>query len=90
MTTAWDLTSAVLVGVASGATNKALARVLIVDEKTVEYHVTKLLARLEVPNRTALVGKAYATGLVTDWPPRIDVGKWQKFTEMNAEKGQQR
>jgi hypothetical protein len=39
----------------------------------VEYHVSGLLRKLKVPNRAALVSRAYSMGVlkVGTWPPKV-------------------
>jgi DNA-binding CsgD family transcriptional regulator len=43
--------------VAIGHTNRQIARSLVISEKTVETHVSRIIAKLDVPNRAA-VGRA--------------------------------
>ncbi len=54
----------VLLLVASGKTNKAIARELFVSEKTVDRHVSNIFAKLDVPTRAAATAWAYRHGLV--------------------------
>jgi DNA-binding CsgD family transcriptional regulator len=58
--------------VAAGDTSSAIAARLGLTADGVSYHLTRLTGRLGVPNRTALVAKAYTLGLLdpTAWPPR--------------------
>ena len=51
--------SRVLVGIAEGLSNKAIAAELGLAENTVEYHVTRILARVGVPHRAALVARVW-------------------------------
>lgn len=73
---------AVLEGVALGQSSAQLARQLSVSQKGVDYHVAKLAELLGVPNRTALIARAYATGLLVPglWPPRATayVAEWRR------------
>jgi DNA-binding NarL/FixJ family response regulator len=45
--------------IATGHTNRQIARSLVISEKTVETHVSRIIAKLAVPNRAA-VGRALA------------------------------
>jgi DNA-binding CsgD family transcriptional regulator len=54
----------VLRHVASGKTNKLIARELCLSEKTVDRHVSNILAKLEVPSRAAATAFAYENKLV--------------------------
>jgi DNA-binding NarL/FixJ family response regulator len=54
----------VLLLVASGKTNKVIARELFVSEKTIDRHVSNIFAKLDVPSRAAATAWAYQHGLV--------------------------
>jgi DNA-binding CsgD family transcriptional regulator len=54
----------VLRWVAKGKTNKAIARELHLSEKTVDRHVSNILAKLDVPSRSAATAYAYERDLV--------------------------
>ena len=54
----------VLLLVASGKTNKIIARELFVSEKTIDRHVSNIFAKLDVPSRAAATAWAYRHGLV--------------------------
>ncbi|TDU74650.1 LuxR C-terminal-related transcriptional regulator [Streptomyces sp. KS 21] len=58
--------------VAAGASGSAIAREVGLTVDGVNYHVTRLCRRLGVPNRRALIARAYVLGLLdpTAWPPR--------------------
>ncbi|MFG2712345.1 helix-turn-helix transcriptional regulator [Streptomyces goshikiensis] len=58
--------------VAAGASGPAVAREVGLTVDGVNYHVTRLCRRLGVPNRPALIARAYVLGLLdpTAWPPR--------------------
>lgn len=56
--------SEVLQLVARGASNKRIARDLSVSERTVKFHVSSLLAKLNAPNRTAASSIARERGLI--------------------------
>ncbi|MFE7532184.1 diguanylate cyclase, partial [Kitasatospora sp. NPDC057542] len=49
-----------------------IAREIGVTPDGVNYHLARLSRRWRVPNRTALVARAYATGVLAPdvWPPR--------------------
>lgn len=59
--------------VAAGATASAIARSVGLTADGVNYHLTRLCRRLDVPNRPALVARAYVLGLLdrSAWPPRV-------------------
>ncbi|MGW0537160.1 PAS domain-containing protein [Streptomyces sp. NPDC003032] len=61
--------------VAGGATTAVVARAVGIGVDGVNYHLTRLCRRLRVPNRTALVARAYVLGLLdaTAWPPEVAV-----------------
>jgi DNA-binding NarL/FixJ family response regulator len=50
--------------VASGKTNKAIARELLLSEKTVDRHVSNIFTKLDVPTRAAATAFAYEHQLV--------------------------
>jgi DNA-binding NarL/FixJ family response regulator len=50
--------------VASGKTNRAIADVLIVSEKTVASHISHILTKLGLPSRAAATAYAYDRGLL--------------------------
>jgi DNA-binding CsgD family transcriptional regulator len=50
--------------VATGKTNRAIARQLAISERTVDRHVSNILMKLELPSRSAATGYAYEHGLV--------------------------
>jgi len=50
--------------VARGKSNKEIARDLFVSERTIDRHVSNILARLRVPSRAAATAFAYEHGLV--------------------------
>jgi DNA-binding NarL/FixJ family response regulator len=54
----------VLVHLAHGMTNIEIARVLVVSEATTKTHVSNVLAKLQVRDRTQAVIVAYTSGLV--------------------------
>jgi DNA-binding NarL/FixJ family response regulator len=60
----------VLVLVAEGQTNKAIAEALFIAPSTVKYHVTSLLTKLDAATRTQLVTRAAARGLLLLQSPR--------------------
>jgi len=54
----------VLLLVASGKTNKVIAQALFLSEKTIDRHVANILAKLDLPSRSAATAWAYENGLV--------------------------
>ncbi|WP_435220615.1 helix-turn-helix transcriptional regulator [Streptomyces sp. Tue6028] len=65
------LEARILTLVASGATSALIARSVGLTADGVNYHLSRLCRALKVPNRTALVAKAYVLGFLrpTSWPP---------------------
>lgn len=63
----------IIEGIASGLSTIPLASRLFLSRQGVEYHVSGLLRRLKVPNRAALVSRAYSMGILTVgvWPPKV-------------------
>jgi DNA-binding NarL/FixJ family response regulator len=55
----------VLRHVASGKTNKLIARALGLSEKTVDRHVSNILTKIDAPSRAAATAFAYQHGLVS-------------------------
>ncbi|KOV64761.1 diguanylate cyclase [Streptomyces sp. MMG1121] len=62
----------VLALLASGADTATAARELGLSKDGVTYHLRRLSARWDAANRTELVARAYALGVLTPgaWPPR--------------------
>jgi len=52
--------------VATGDSNQAIANKLVVTVRTVKKHVTNILGKLGVSNRTQAVARARALGLLSD------------------------
>jgi DNA-binding NarL/FixJ family response regulator len=50
--------------VASGATNRAIAAELVLSGRTVDRHVSNILAKLGVSSRAAATARAYEQRLV--------------------------
>jgi DNA-binding NarL/FixJ family response regulator len=50
--------------VAAGKTNRAIARDLLVSEKTVASHISHILTKLALPSRAAATAYAYDHGLI--------------------------
>lgn len=70
-----DLDLKIIEGVAAGASTKRLSTELYLSKQGVEYHVSSMLRKLAVPNRAALVAKAYELGILDAryWPPRLRI-----------------
>ncbi|AZS88707.1 PAS domain-containing protein [Streptomyces griseoviridis] len=68
-----EIDARILEGIAAGVSTIPLASRLYLSRQGVEYHVTGLLRALKVPNRAALVSRAYSMGVlkVGTWPPRV-------------------
>jgi DNA-binding NarL/FixJ family response regulator len=58
--------------VASGATNPEIARKLFLSRKTVERHVSNILAKLGVRNRAELAGRLRETPATGGLPPKSE------------------
>ena len=50
--------------VASGRTNKAIAKLLFLSEKTIDRHVSNIFHKTSVGSRAAATAYAYESGLV--------------------------
>ncbi|SDD36297.1 helix-turn-helix transcriptional regulator [Actinokineospora iranica] len=63
----------IIEGIAAGVSTKELSTELYLSKQGVEYHVSSMLKKLDVPNRAALVSKAYVLGILNarHWPPRL-------------------
>ncbi|WP_432590749.1 LuxR C-terminal-related transcriptional regulator [Streptomyces sp. HD1123-B1] len=68
-----EIEARILEGIAAGLSTIPLAARLYLSRQGVEYHVTRLLRKLRVPNRAALVSRAYSLGVlnVGSWPPKV-------------------
>ncbi|PAU46379.1 helix-turn-helix transcriptional regulator [Streptomyces albireticuli] len=68
-----EMDARILEGIAAGVSTIPLASRLYLSRQGVEYHVTCLLRKLKVPNRAALVSRAYSMGVLTvgTWPPKV-------------------
>lgn len=68
-----EIDARILEGIAAGLSTIPLASRLYLSRQGVEYHVTGLLRKLRVPNRAALVSRAYSMGVlnVGTWPPKV-------------------
>ncbi|MEV7231877.1 LuxR C-terminal-related transcriptional regulator [Polymorphospora sp. NPDC051019] len=68
-----ELDAQIIEGIAAGECTIRIANRVYLSRQGVEYHVSKLLRHLRVSNRTALVAKAYALGILAagTWPPAV-------------------
>ncbi|MEZ3178125.1 helix-turn-helix transcriptional regulator [Streptomyces pimonensis] len=68
-----EVDARILEGIAAGVSTVPLAARLYLSRQGVEYHVSGLLRKLKVPNRAALVSRAYSMGVlkVGTWPPKV-------------------
>jgi DNA-binding NarL/FixJ family response regulator len=58
----------VLIFIARGLTNDAIAENLVISPATAKTHVSRILSKLEAHDRAQLVVIAYESGLVTPTP----------------------
>ncbi|MEU6483301.1 LuxR C-terminal-related transcriptional regulator [Streptomyces sp. NPDC046887] len=60
-------------GLALGLSNAELGRELHLSRQGLDYHIGRLRQKFGARSRTALVARAYATGLLTPgtWPPHV-------------------
>lgn len=67
-----EIQARILAQAAAGATTATIARAVGLTADGVNYHLARLSTRLDAPNRTALVARAYVVGLLdpTAWPPK--------------------
>ncbi|WP_443073668.1 LuxR C-terminal-related transcriptional regulator [Streptomyces sp. NBC_01429] len=67
------LDAQILEGIAAGVSTVPLASRLHLSPHGIEYHVARLFRKLKVPNRAALVSRAYSMGVlkVGTWPPKV-------------------
>jgi DNA-binding CsgD family transcriptional regulator len=68
-----ELDAKVLEGIAAGYSTVQMAGKLFLSRQGVEYHVGSMLRQFKCSNRSALVAKAYAQGVLTvgQWPPQV-------------------
>jgi DNA-binding CsgD family transcriptional regulator len=62
----------ILALLAAGLSTDEVGRELHISAHTVTHHIGKMLDRVEASNRTELVARGYALGVLRpqDWPPR--------------------
>ncbi|MER6298005.1 PAS domain-containing protein [Kitasatospora sp. NPDC001539] len=63
----------ILAAAARGATTARIAKEIGLTADGVNYHLARLARRWQLPNRTALVARAYALGVLVPgaWPPEV-------------------
>lgn len=68
-----EMDSTIVEGLAAGDTTEQLSLRVMLSQGGVEYHVSGLLKKFRVPNRTALVSKLYYLGILRPgvWPPAV-------------------
>ncbi|WP_063794240.1 helix-turn-helix transcriptional regulator [Streptomyces graminilatus] len=68
-----ELDARILEGVAAGVPSAQLAVRLYLSRQGIEYHIGGMLRKFQAPNRSALVSRAYASGIlcIGSWPPRV-------------------
>lgn len=62
----------ILALLAAGLSTDEVGRELHISAHTVTHHIGKMLSRVPASNRTELVARGYALGILhpRDWPPR--------------------
>jgi len=68
-----ELDARIVEGIAAGVSTVQLASKLYLSRQGIEYRVGMMLRKMRVPNRAALVSRAYSMGLLSvgTWPPRV-------------------
>ncbi|MFG3051469.1 LuxR C-terminal-related transcriptional regulator [Kitasatospora sp. NPDC048239] len=68
-----EMEARIIESIAAGQRTADIARNIYLSRQGVEFHVSKMLQRLRVPNRPALVAKAYSMGILSaaSWPPKV-------------------
>lgn len=68
-----ELDAKILERIANGESTVRIAAKLFISPQCVEYHVGIMFRKLKVPNRAALVSKAFSMALfnVASWPPKV-------------------
>jgi len=68
-----ELDAKIVEGIAAGVSTVQLASKLYLSRQGIEYRVGMMLRKMRVPNRAALVSRAYSMGVlgVGTWPPRV-------------------
>ncbi|MDP9796803.1 DNA-binding NarL/FixJ family response regulator [Catenuloplanes nepalensis] len=68
-----ELDARIIESIAAGERTVHIANKVYLSRQGVEYHVSKLLQNLRVPNRPALIAKVYSLGILTvgTWPPEV-------------------
>lgn len=67
------LDARILEGIAAGVSTIGLASKYYLSRQGIEYRVGMMLRKMRVPNRAALVSRAYSMGVLSVgvWPPRV-------------------
>jgi DNA-binding CsgD family transcriptional regulator len=68
-----ELSARVLEHLATGWSTAEIATKLQLSRQGVEYHIGSMLRRFDVPNRAALISRAFSAGVLTgeSWPPKV-------------------
>jgi PAS domain S-box-containing protein len=68
-----ELDARIVEGIAAGVSTVQLASKLYLSRQGIEYRVGMMLRKMRVPNRAALVSRAYSMGVLSVgvWPPRV-------------------
>jgi PAS domain S-box-containing protein len=68
-----ELDARIVEGIAAGVSTVQLASKLYLSRQGIEYRVGMMLRKMRVPNRAALVSRAYSMGVLSvgTWPPRV-------------------
>jgi DNA-binding CsgD family transcriptional regulator len=71
--TVTEVDARILEGVAAGMPSTRLATRLCMSRHGIEYRIGGMLRKFDVPNRSALVSRAYSLGILSIgvWPPQV-------------------
>lgn len=72
----------ILALLAAGLSTNEVGRELHISGHTVTHHIGKMMNRIEASNRTELVARGYALGVLCPlrWPPRVGTSPYEVGT----------
>ncbi|MEJ2738132.1 MAG: response regulator transcription factor [Anaerolineae bacterium] len=74
----------VLIRLAVGDRSKEIARALKIRKRTVDFHVTNILRKLDVDSRAAAIAKAIEMGLISPWRIRRTQTTCEQITSQST------